>query len=234
MEQQLIEDLVTESIKIYGLDVYYIPRTIVSRDDIFQEDDLSEYNSAILMEMYVKNIDSFGGDGNFLSKFNLEIRDTITFSVSRRSFLEEVTVGNATRERPNEGDLIYFPLNRRVFKITYVDNTAIFYQLGSLQLWDLKCELFEYSNERMNTGIDDVDRAEWEASISAEPLALLADRSTFLTDEAGAMILQAPYTLDKFDPGDDVDPLAQNEEIEREADEFIDFSQIDPFAEGNY
>ena len=235
MEQQLIEDLVTESIRIYGMDVYYIPRTIVSRDDIFQEDDMSEYNSAFLIEMYIKNIDGFSGDGDFLSKFNIEIRDTITFSVSRRTFYDEVAISNPeTLERPREGDLIYFPLNKKAFKITFVEHESIFYQLGSLQLWDLKCELFEYSNERLNTGIEEIDRIEWEVAISADPLAILTHNREFLVTEDGSSILQAPYSGSATDPGVDIDPFAQNQEFEQVGDGIIDFTQIDPFSEGEY
>lgn len=235
MEQQLIEDLVTESIRIYGMDVYYIPRTIVSRDDIFQEDDLSEYNSAFLIEMYIKNIDGFGGDGDFLSKFNIEIRDTITFSVSRRTFYDEVAISSPdTIERPREGDLIYFPLNKKAFKITFVEHESIFYQLGSLQMWDLKCELFEYSNERLNTGIEEIDRIEWEVAISADPLAILTGNREFLVDENGSPILQAAYSTSSTDPGVDIDPFAQNQEFEQVGDSIIDFTQIDPFSEGEY
>ena len=229
MEQQLIEDLVTESIRIYGMDVYYIPRTIVSRDDIFQEDDLSEYNSAFLIEMYIKNIDGFGGDGDFLSKFNIQIRDTITFTVARRTFYNEVTQNDESQlERPREGDLIYFPLNRKAFIITFVEHEAIFYQMGSLQMWDLKCELYEYSGERLNTGIDDIDRIEWESSTTADPLAIVTEKNEIIVDENGTPILQAIYDLDQ------IDPLAQNEELETVADGIIDFTQIDPFSEGEY
>lgn len=238
MEQQLIEDLVTESIRIYGMDVYYLPRTVVSRDDIFQEDDMSEYNAAILMEMYVKNVDGFGGDGDFLSKFNLQVRDTITFSISRRSFYEEMapSYSNQSKDaaRPREGDLVYFPLNRKLFKITFVEHEAIFYQMGSLQMWDLRCELFEYSDERLSTGIEEVDRIEWEVAISADPLAILTHNREFIVDENGSSILQAAYSEGSTDPGVDLDPLAQNQEIEQVADGIIDFSQIDPFSEGEY
>lgn len=228
MEQQLIEDLVTESIRIYGMDMYYVPRTLVSYDDVFQEDDMSEYNKAIPIEMYIKNIDGFGGDGDFLSKFNIQIRDTITFTVSRRTFYEEVSSSNGIIERPREGDLIYFPLNRKTFKITFVEHESVFYQLGSLQVWDLKCELFEYSNERLNTGIPDIDRIEQEYSITSDPLAILTDKKETIVDDTGQSILQAAYNLD------DIDPLAQNEEFEDIGSSFIDFSQIDPFSEGVY
>lgn len=235
MEQQLIEDLCIEAIKVFGLDMFYCPRTIVSRDDIFQEDDMSEYNAAVPMEMYVKNIDGFGGDGDFLSKFNIQIRDTMTLTVARRTFSNELASSSVEMlERPREGDLIYFPLNRKLFKITFVEHEAVFYQMGSLQMWDLKCELFEYSNERLNTGIEDIDRIEAEVAISADPLALLTSNLEFIVDENGSSILQSAYTVSNTDPGVDLDPLAQNEEIEREADAIIDFSQIDPFSEGTY
>lgn len=235
MEQQLIEDLVTESIRIYGMDMFYLPRTIVSRDDIFQEDDMSEYNKAVPIEMYIKNVDGFGGDGDFLSKFNIQIRDTVTFSVSRRTFYEEVAINDSLNlQRPREGDLVYFPLNRKIFKITFVEHESIFYQMGALQMWDLKCELFEYSNERLNTGIEEIDRIEWEVAISADPLAILTHNREFLVDENGSSILQAAYSADSTDPGVDIDPLAQNEEFEQVGDGIIDFTQLDPFAEGAY
>ena len=189
---------------------------------------MSEYNKAIPIEMYIKNIDGFGGDGDFLSKFNIQIRDTITFTVSRRTFYEEVSSSNGIIERPREGDLIYFPLNRKTFKITFVEHESVFYQLGSLQVWDLKCELFEYSNERLNTGIPDIDRIEQEYSITSDPLAILTDKKETIVDDTGQSILQAAYNLD------DIDPLAQNEEFEDIGSSFIDFSQIDPFSEGVY
>lgn len=229
MEQQLIEDLCIEAIKVYGMDMFYVPRTIVARDDIFQEDALSEYNKAIPVEMYIKNVDGFGGDGDFLSKFNIQIRDTITFTIARRTFFNEMSQNDEPLiERPREGDLVYFPLNRKIFKITFVEHEDIFYQMGSLQMWDLKCELFEYSGERLNTGLEDIDRIEWENSITADPLAILTDRNEAIVDEDGNMIIQAVYNLDELDP------LAQNEELETAGDEFIDFTQIDPFSEGAF
>ena len=106
--------------------------------------------------MYIKNIEGFAGEGDFLSKFNIQIRDQVTFSIARRVFEHEVGIYEGSI-RPNEGDLIYLPLNRKLFEIKFVEHEAIFYQLGSLQLYDLKCELFEYNNEFIQTGIDNVD-----------------------------------------------------------------------------
>ena len=130
----------------------YIPRTAVSIDKIYGEDPLREYNTAYPVEMYIKNIEGFAGEGDFLSKFNIQIRDQITFSLARRVFAQEVGSYSDTI-RPNEGDLIFFPLNKKIFELKFVEHEAIFYQMGSLQMYDLKCELFEYNNELFNTGI---------------------------------------------------------------------------------
>ena len=125
MEQQLIEDLIIESIKVYGHDVWYVNRSITAKDEILNEDDLSVFDQAYMIEMYIKNVEGFEGEGDFLSKFGLQIRDSITFTVAIRSFNQEV--GFHTEDvRPIEGDLIYFPLNNKVFKIMHVEHEAIF------------------------------------------------------------------------------------------------------------
>ena len=151
MEQNLIEDLVIESIRIYGMDVWYIPRTLVGKDDILNEDDISTFNDAYMAEMYVKSVDGFEGEGDFLSKFGLEIRDSITMTIAKRTYESEVG-GYEENTRPLEGDIIYLPLNNKMFEIQHVEHESIFYQMGSLQTYDLRAELFEYSGERFNTG----------------------------------------------------------------------------------
>ena len=155
-EQYLIEDLIIESIKMYGQDVYYINRTLGAEDRILREDDLPTFDAAYQMEMYIKNIDGFEGDGDFLSKFGLEIRDEITFTLARRIFEQEVTL-NETKNNPYVGDLIYFPLNNKIFEIKFVEHESIFYQMGALQVYDIRCDLFEYSGEKFSTGITDID-----------------------------------------------------------------------------
>jgi len=167
-EQELIEDLVIESIKIYGIDVYYIKRNLGSKDDLLNEDDLPVYEDAYIVEMYVKNVDGFDGEGDFLSKFGLQIRDSMTLTVSIRSFNQEVAT-HTEQTRPFEGDLIYFPLNRKFFKIMHVEHEAIFYQLGQLQTYDLRCELFEYSGEKFTTGQDFIDDYFEEYKVTVEP-----------------------------------------------------------------
>jgi len=156
MEQELIEDLVIESIRIFGIDCWYIPRTISAKDDLLNEDSLSVFDDARMIEMYVKNVDGFEGEGDFLSKFGLQIRDSMTLTVANRVF--DTEIGAVTEQvRPNEGDLIYFPLNRKMFQVMHVEHEAIFYQMGQLQTYDLRCELFEYSGERFETGYEFID-----------------------------------------------------------------------------
>jgi hypothetical protein len=159
-EQMLIDDLVTESLSIYGHTVYYLPRTIQTYDDVWSEDSLSQYNTALEFDMYIKSYDSYEGDGTFLSKFNLEIRDQITLTVSRRAFGNEIAANFPTIQRPREGDLVYSTMMKRIFVIKYVNNTSVYYQMGDLQTWDIVCEVWEYSNERFNTGIDEIDNIE--------------------------------------------------------------------------
>lgn len=225
-EQNLIEDLVIESIKIYGLDVYYIPRRLVNKDSLLGEDTLSEYNTPYMIEMYVKNVEGFEGEGNFLSKFNLEIRDQITFTVANRTFESEVLRFEQGFVRPREGDLVYFPLNQKVFQIKFVDQKPVFYQLGALQMYDLKCELFEYSNEIFNTGIQEIDNIELVYSNSDRIRTLHTEDDNLLTDESGFSIVKENYNLET------TDPLSDNEDIQFESDDIIDFSEKDPFSEG--
>lgn len=203
-EQELIDDLVIESIQIYGVDVIYITRSLQAVDELLNEDDLSIFDSAYDMEMYVKSVDGFEGEGDFLSRFGLQIRDTATFTVARRTFERFATRIQTTLVRPNEGDLIYFPLNQKFFKIMHVEHESVFYQSGALQVFDLKCELFEYSNERFSTGFDYIDDY----------------FDTEKTDDVNS--LQALKTKDS---------IAKNIDFETEGDDIIDFSEIDPFSE---
>jgi hypothetical protein len=128
MEQSLIDDLVVESIKIYGIDTMYLPRTIGAKDDILNEDDLPTYNDAYEVEMYVKNVDGFEGEGDFLSKFGLQIRDSMTLTIAMRTYELEVGI-NTEINRPREGDIIYMPLNQKMFVVQHVEHESIFYQM---------------------------------------------------------------------------------------------------------
>jgi hypothetical protein len=161
-EQDLYEDIVIESLKMYGQDVYYLPREVVNEDSILGEDIESVFSDAYIIEMYIANVDGFEGDGNLLSKFGVEIRDQANFIVSKKRWNQYIgtrssgTLGNI---RPGEGDLIYLPLSKSLFEIRFVEHESPFYQLSNLPTYTLQCELFEYSGEQIQTGISDIDTA---------------------------------------------------------------------------
>jgi len=227
-EQVLIEDLVLESIKIYGHDMYYCPRTLIAKDDIYGEDTISEYKSAYYIDLYIRNFDSYEGDGNFLSKFNLEIRDQMTLTVSVRNFMNEI--GNIEMiDRPQEGDLIYIPMLDRLLVIKYVNKNPVFYQMGAIQMYDLVCEMFEYSSERFNTGIEAIDSIETNLSLDASEYALLTQDRYIITDQDGYQIVQGGYNFEEQAR----DPYEDNTEFETEGESILDWTQIDPFSEGN-
>ncbi|CAB4162846.1 neck protein [uncultured Caudovirales phage] len=225
MEQQLLENLIIEAIQIYGLDMYYIPRKLNNYDEVYGDDDQSSYETAYSIEMYIKSVDGFSGDGNFMSKFGIEIRDRVIFSVAQRRFSEEV--GEFTTQvRPNEGDLIYFPLNNKCFQIKYVNKFEMFYQLGSLQTWELTCELFEYSGETLNTGIPQIDSLQTKFSTNILDWSIKTEDGVSLLTEDGDYITLEGSSINDLIPGSD------NDEIQRESDQFVDFSAYDPFSEG--
>jgi hypothetical protein len=158
-DQELLHSLVAESIQVTGYDVNYIPRSLVNEDTILGEDSISEYKDAYSVEMYIKSVDGFEGEGDLVSKFGLEVRDQIIFSMSRRAW-EGLDIGT----RPKEGDLIYFGLTSKLFQIMFVEHETPFYQAGALPTFDLTCELFTYSDEAMDTGVDEIDVIEQKQS----------------------------------------------------------------------
>tara|TARA_A100000164_G_scaffold365527_1_gene385190 strand:+ start:22 stop:897 length:876 start_codon:yes stop_codon:yes gene_type:complete len=161
-EQDLVGGLVTEQIKMFGKDVYYIPRTLVDRDSVFEEDSLSAFNGAYLIEAYIEDATGFRGDGDMFSKFGVRISDQVTFIISRERFTAAVD-DNAqliVEGRPNEGDLIHLPMANKTFEIQFVEHEVPFYQLGKVHVWGLRCELFEYSDEDFNTGVAEIDAVE--------------------------------------------------------------------------
>lgn len=225
-EQGLLESLTIEAIKVYGHDVYYVPRKITNYDPLYGNDDQSVYENAYMIEMYVESYDGFQGNGNFMSKFGLEIRDQVNFVVAQRIFNTEVSVAT-TQSRPNEGDLIFFPLNGKCFQITYVKKQEFFYQLGKLYTWSLTCELFEYSNEKINTGIPEIDRLQDRMSTDILNWGIRNEAGAYiLTEDDDFIILEHKSTEDLF--------AADNSAtIQEEANEILDFSCVDPFSQGN-
>jgi hypothetical protein len=265
-EQDLVEDLTIEAIKIYGHEIKYMPRTLVKNDFLFGEDYLSKFDEAIEIEMYIKNVEGFEGEGDFLSKFNLEIRDQITFTVARKRFDQAITSpklltevgynlihedGNTktpsrqfltqskdtfsimlegndylnTNNRPQEGDLLFFPLVKKLFEIKFVEHESIFYQTGRLQTYDIKCELYEYSSERIDTGNTDIDLIESTFSLNVLGSRFLAEDGTAYLLEGGGVILQEELRVESTDRS------ANNEFYQLQAAGIIDFSEINPFSE---
>ena len=167
-EQRLIESLTIESIKTYGIDVYYLPRTLNDEDTLMGDDNTSSYNSAHTIEMYIKSVDGFEGEGDFISKFGLQIKDQITFTVAIRRFRELGLTSDGRADMPHEGDLIYFPTTSALFQILFVEDEAIFYQTGDIQTYDMLCEMFTYSDQNLNTGIDTIDAIERSHSYSID------------------------------------------------------------------
>jgi hypothetical protein len=158
-EQNLMEDLVVESLRMYGHNCYYLPRTIVNEDTILGEAANSSFDDAYEVEMYLDGVDGFEGEGDLYSKFGVEVRDSATFTISRRTWERFVSldVNLATGLRPNEGDLIYFPLSKSLFEIKFVEHENPFYQLGKLFVFKMSCDLFEYSGEEFDTSLEALD-----------------------------------------------------------------------------
>lgn len=165
-EKELYEDLIIESLKIYGQDVYYMPREMVNKDAIFQDDNVSRFDDAYKLEMYIENTEGFDGEGDLFTKFGVEIRDAATFIVSRRRFLSTVSKYEQKQEyggafyRPREGDLISLPLSNSIFEITKVEDESPFYQLKDLPVFKIRAELFEYNDEDFDTGVQAIDSVE--------------------------------------------------------------------------
>lgn len=233
-EQDILHDLIIEAIGIYGEEMYYIPRELQRYDTIYGEDAISEYNRAILVDFYIKSVDGFTGDGNFMSKFGLQIRDQAVFSVAQRVFATEV--GALTDQtRPNEGDLIYFPLNQKCFKVMYVKKQEFFYPLGTLPTWEVTVELFEYGNERFNTGIGEIDKLQNDFSLNLLDYALRDESGQILTDEDGNILVSENYNLAQLNPAADNDAIQEGStNFPLGSNDFIDFSERNPFAEDNY
>lgn len=161
-EQNLYEDIVIESLKMYGQDVYYLPRDIVNEDRVFGDDVPSRFNSSYKVEMYIENTEGFDGEGDLFTKFGVEIRDQATFVVARRRWTTTVNRfdNDINSERPREGDLVYLPLSNSMFQIMAVEHEQPFYQLSNLSVYKLRAELFEYNDEDLDTGVDAIDDIE--------------------------------------------------------------------------
>ena len=164
-EQNLMQELINEQLKIYGVEVTYIPRKIVNRSTVLEELETSRFDDNFLLEAYVDTFDGYGGQGDIMTKFGLTLKDELTITISRERFEEfiapflEAMPDNeiVVDTRPREGDLIYFPLGGRLFEVKFVEHEDPFYQLGKTYVYKLQCELFEYEGEVIDTSIEEID-----------------------------------------------------------------------------
>jgi len=279
-EQQVIEDLVVESIKVHGHDFVYMPRTLVKEDELFGEDVLSSFDNGIEIEMYVESVDGFEGEGDFVSKFGFEIRDSINLVVSKKRFSQEITPLDSTITYPREGDLIFFPLTKGLFEIKFVEHENPFYQLNSLYTYKLSCELFQYGQESIDTDwtvIDKIESDRYDAVIEltmtggvtgtfvvgeyvydSASYAASTNTATIIKWTSSSKVLQiagqsgaigltgvtgtdssafavvgstaSPSTTIVIPPTE----FSDNRDFQVEADDIFDFTDQDPFSEGNY
>jgi len=185
-EQDLYEDLVTESIKVFGQDVVYLPRESLGEDALLNEE-WSQFTQAYPVEMYLENIEGFEGDSNLLGKFGLEIRDQANLVVTKRRWDQAVGQNIVNGQAsPNEGDLIYMTMTQRLFEIKYVEPKSPFYQLQDLPSYTLTAELFEYNDQHFDTGMDEIDAIEWD-NATAYSYIVTANTANF---ELGELVTQ--------------------------------------------
>ena len=193
-EQNLVEDLVVESLRMYGHNCYYLPRTIVNEDTILGDAANSSFDDAYEVEMYLEGLEGFEGEADLYSKFGVEVRDQATFVISRKSWERFVSldINLATGLRPNEGDLIYFPLSKSLFEIRFVEHENPFYQLGKMFVFKMTCELFEYSGEKFDTEVAALDTDLELAQAQAIEITL-QDLTTARAFVVGEAISQVVY-----------------------------------------
>ena len=254
-EQNLVEDLIIESIKIYGVDGYYLPRTHVNLDKIYGEDASMLFDDALEMEFYIKSFDGFMGQEDFLAKFGLQIDESVTFAISQKRFTQSLktsiiteysynmltedgdellsnrnTVSEYDYEaivRPREGDLIWIPMLNSMYEIKFTQNIENFYQLGKLYTYELRCDRLEYSSERINTDITEIDEIEDQYSLSTTNREKLLDEDAFLfLHEDGT------FVVNEADVVVIAEIAADNEEIGQKIidDDILDFSEQNPFS----
>jgi len=254
-EQSLVEDLIIESIKIYGVDGYYLPRTHVNLDKIYGEDASMLFDDALEMELYIKSFDGFAGQEDFLSKFGLQIDESVTFVISQKRFTQSLKTSIITEYsynmltedgdellsnrndvseydydaivRPREGDMIWIPMFASMYEIKFTQNIENFFQLGKLYTYEIRCDRLEYSSERIDTDVTEIDEIEDQYSLSNTNNEKLLDEDTFLfLHEDGTFI------INEADVVVAAEISADNEEIGQKIidDDILDFSEQNPFS----
>jgi hypothetical protein len=278
-EQDLYEDILIEAIKFYGQDVYYLPREVVEREDIFLDSIQSQFSDAYKVEVYIENAEGFEGEGDLFTKFGIELRDQATFNIARRRWRQ--LIGDRLSDaqfRPREGDVIYLPLSESLFEVKRVYTESPFYQLSQLPLFRMQCELFEFSDEDFDTGIPSIDNIEAEGAFQYElqmPGKVEGDDSYYLSGEnvyqqfdnfrlegevttwnSDTRMLKIAHTggtdgkyhewatdrpvvgenasltpISEEEGINEIDRLSQKEVFDDWANDFVDFSESNPFGD---
>lgn len=227
-EQNILDDILIESIQFAGMDLYYLPRTRNNFDKVQYEDTQSSFEQAYLFEWYLDRDDSFempdfGAQGYFMN-------DSLKFQCSITRFRDEVYTKDATITRPKEGDLLFFPMNGRVFEITFVENKPYFYQLGELQLFEVDVRAFNMTNEVFNTGITEIDAIRPEVTSDTQDFVVKSDEGEIITGDDGAMVIS-----DEFDQvqANSHPEQTTNKEFQSRINQqgVIDWSEKNPFAD---
>lgn len=228
-EQRLLEDLIIESIKIYGHDVYYLPRTTVKQDNILGEDVLSFFDTAYPIEMYLQNVQGWDGNSEIFTKFGISVTDQATFVVSKRRWEDSVSAndnsGLQLPTRPAEGDLIYFAKTKSMFEIKYVQHLDPFYQLGKFHIYSMNCELYQYSSEVFDTEISEIDAAQGKYTMDQLEFNVQTEAGDLLLTENNFSIILEQFSRKTQNPFSDNDDFASGRS------DILDFTEVNPFGE---
>ena len=206
-EQRLVQELINEQLRIYGVEVIYIPRKFVRRETILREVSSSKFDDNFALEAYISNYEGYSGQGDILTKFGMSLKDDLSLIISKERYEDFIAPFLETENdeeivlssRPREGDLIYFPLGQRLFEVKFVEHEQPFYQLGKLYVYELKCELFEYEDEVIDTSIDEIDtQVQEEGYITTLNLIGLGRTATAFTTIGTGYVRQITLNNDGY------------------------------------
>ena len=190
-EQNVVEDITIEMIRMMGQDMIYVPREMIREDQLFGEAGKYKFKDSYPIEMYIESVTGFEGEGDVLSKFGIDVKDKISLVVSKKRFEREVTDKRSEIKRPREGDLIYFPPSNSLFEINFTEHENPFYSLGKLYVYKLTCELFTYDHSTMDTGVTEIDNVQTEQNwITKEILLAGITGITFVSYYEGETFTQ--------------------------------------------
>ena len=225
--QELIEDLIMGALKQNGINFLLIPKENFVRDDLFGDDLFGKYEKSLNLIGYVKNVDSFEGQGDIFSRFGLSIADSMTVTISKKQWTE-VQQGKleVDRKQPMDGDLLWFPVFNKMFEITHVEREPTFYQFGKLYTFDLQCELYKFNQDEFDTGVDFIDDLN-DYNRDTAPANLVFENDEVMSTESGEEIVSQNYSIE------DKDNLANNTLIQDKIEDIVDFGEKSPFTLGD-